>query len=239
MNNKPFPHKKHSLYQVALLGYGLPLLLLLLGILMNLTGLDLALAEKIAAVEGGRFYWQNSYTLTIIFHEGGRNLIAVLFAMLVLTLITSFLLPTWRIYRRPMTFLLVAAASSMLLIAGFKDITTLPCPWSLTEFGGQQPWTNLTQLFSMSLPLQHCFPSGHAAGGYAWIALGFLFPLGSQRFWLGLIPGILLGLIFGIAQQLRGAHFISHDLVTLAICWWTAFVISQWMNLHEVSFAEI
>ncbi len=221
------------------MGYGLPLLLILLGVLINLTGLDLTLAEKIAALEGGRFYWQNNYALATIFHAGGRNLVAVLFAGLVLVTSAGFLLPSWRRYRQSMIYVLVAASSSMLLIAGFKDITTLPCPWSLSEFGGQQPWTNLSQLFSMSLPLQHCFPSGHAAGGYAWIALGFLFPLGCQRFWLGLIPGMLLGLTFGIVQQLRGAHFISHDFFTLAICWWTAFVLSQWMNLHEVSFAEI
>lgn len=220
-------------------GYGLPVLLVLLGIMANLTGIDLVIAEKIARIEGGGFYWQNSYALSHVIHKGGRNLVACLFIALILSIPVALILPQWRPHRKKLTYLLAATACSMALISGFKAITTLPCPWSLLEFGGQQPWTNLSQLFSLSLPLQHCFPSGHASGGYAWIALAFLFPLGGQGFWLGLLPGIMLGLIFGIAQQLRGAHFISHDFFTLAICWWTAFILSQWMNVNEDCFAEI
>lgn len=29
----------------------------------------------------------------------------------------------------------------------------------------------------------------------------------------------MLGLTFGITQQLRGAHFLSHDLWSAALCW--------------------
>jgi membrane-associated PAP2 superfamily phosphatase len=38
----------------------------------------------------------------------------------------------------------------------------------------------------------------------------------------GLFAGIALGLIFGLGQQLRGAHFFSHDVWTAAICWFIA-----------------
>ncbi len=34
--------------------------------------------------------------------------------------------------------------------------------------------------------------------------------------------GLVAGLIFGISQQLRGAHFLSHDLWSLTICWLVA-----------------
>ena len=30
------------------------------------------------------------------------------------------------------------------------------------------------------------------------------------------------GLVFGSGQQLRGAHFLSHDLWSLAVCWFLA-----------------
>lgn len=40
--------------------------------------------------------------------------------------------------------------------------------------------------------------------------------------WLGLMIGLVAGLIFGISQQLRGAHFLSHDLWSLTICWLVA-----------------
>lgn len=37
--------------------------------------------------------------------------------------------------------------------------------------------------------------------------------------WVGLAVGVSLGVLFGATQQLRGAHFLSHDLWTAVICW--------------------
>jgi membrane-associated PAP2 superfamily phosphatase len=37
--------------------------------------------------------------------------------------------------------------------------------------------------------------------------------------------GLGLGLLFGFAQQLRGAHFLSHDLWTLGIAWSAALTL--------------
>lgn len=49
------------------------------------------------------------------------------------------------------------------------------------------------------------------------MALYFLAPERSRTLArIGLAIGLLLGVIFGIAQQSRGAHFVSHDL-------WSAF----------------
>ena len=38
------------------------------------------------------------------------------------------------------------------------------------------------------------------------------------RLGLGIVVTILTGLIFGVAQQSRGAHFVSHDV-------WSAFLV--------------
>jgi membrane-associated PAP2 superfamily phosphatase len=43
-----------------------------------------------------------------------------------------------------------------------------------------------------------------------------------------------LGLLFGFSQQLRGAHFLSHDLWTLAICWGTALGLFLWFRRHPL-----
>ena len=40
--------------------------------------------------------------------------------------------------------------------------------------------------------------------------------------WHGLAIGVALGLLFGVDQQLRGAHFMSHDVVAATICWTVA-----------------
>jgi membrane-associated PAP2 superfamily phosphatase len=67
-----------------------------------------------------------------------------------------------------------------------------------------------------------CFPGGHAAGGFAWIALYFAaIQQGYRRAWCYAIFGVLLGMLMGYTQMMRGAHFMSHNLWTL---WWTWFV---------------
>ena len=37
-----------------------------------------------------------------------------------------------------------------------------------------------------------------------------------------LLPGLRVGEAFGLAQQVRGAHFVSHDLWTAALAWFLA-----------------
>ena len=36
-------------------------------------------------------------------------------------------------------------------------------------------------------------------------------------------------MMFGIAQQLRGAHFLSHDLWALMLCWLVALAMHRVM----------
>jgi membrane-associated PAP2 superfamily phosphatase len=45
---------------------------------------------------------------------------------------------------------------------------------------------------------------------------------------LALFTSIGLGVLLGFTQQLRGAHFISHDIASAAICWLIASVSFRW-----------
>jgi membrane-associated PAP2 superfamily phosphatase len=66
----------------------------------------------------------------------------------------------------------------------------------------------------------HCFPSGHATAGFAFVSLYFLF----RRWRPPAAPWVLLavcgiGLLFGWAQMVRGAHYPSHTLWSAWLCW--------------------
>jgi membrane-associated PAP2 superfamily phosphatase len=82
----------------------------------------------------------------------------------------------------------------------------------------------------------NCFPAGHASGGYAWLAFYFLgvYKQSAWR-WVGLGFALSIGLIFGVSQQLRGAHFITHDLWTLGICWFFSLLIFKLIFLAKAS----
>jgi membrane-associated PAP2 superfamily phosphatase len=66
----------------------------------------------------------------------------------------------------------------------------------------------------------HCFPAAHASSGYALAALYFLLRERNRRAArLGLALGLGMGVVFGLAQQSRGAHFVSHDIWSAMLVW--------------------
>jgi len=114
------------------------------------------------------------------------------------------------------------------LVSLLKASSDLDCPWDLARYGGARAYHGL--LYAYAGPSAHCFPAGHASAGYAWLALFFFFAATRPAWrWRGLAAGAGLGLVFGIDQQLRGAHFLSHDLFTAMICWAVALGLSRWM----------
>jgi membrane-associated PAP2 superfamily phosphatase len=71
-----------------------------------------------------------------------------------------------------------------------------------------------------------CFPAGHASAAFAWFSGYFVFRRASPvvaRRWF--VTVLVLGTVFGVVQQMRGAHYMSHTLWTAWICWTVAFAI--------------
>lgn len=86
-------------------------------------------------------------------------------------------------------------------------------------FGGNEPYIHILQPRPSYLPYSQCFPAGHASVGYAWVALYYFLRHSRPHYrYAGLAAGLIGGAILGFTQQLRGAHFMSHDLTTLFIC---------------------
>ena len=45
----------------------------------------------------------------------------------------------------------------------------------------------------------------------------------------GLSIGVGVGILFSIGQEARGAHFVSHDLVSAAIVWGVQLALYCWL----------
>lgn len=204
--------------------FGFFLVLATASLASHQSGLDIYLARTIFNIEGAStgFAWKNNYWLSDIIHEEGRSLAKRLFFLNLFLLIASRFVDRLRPWGMAFAYILLSTLLSTGLIGVFKSLTTLPCPQSLAEFGGSREWVNIWRIIDPSLPRGHCYPAGHSSAGYAWLCLGFVSPFASRRFYLCLLPGILLGLVFGVTQQLRGAHFLSHDLLTAGISWLVA-----------------
>lgn len=184
--------------------------------------LDLRLADVLFAWQGEVWALQHHWVTEGVMHSGGRLLSGTMLMALFLALIRSFMHEGWRHYRSGLVYLTATILVSFALINGLKAISGVPCPWDVARYGGNN---SLHEWFAGLSGEHGCFPAGHASGGYVWVALYFFALIHHfERRYQALALGIGLGIVFGIAQQVRGAHFLSHDIVTLAICWFTSLI---------------
>jgi membrane-associated PAP2 superfamily phosphatase len=169
---------------------------------------------------GNQWRGAGNWWIDDVVHTGGRwavRLVAVLaFALWVAT----FLERSLRGLRRPAGYLAVAIVATVGSVGLLKTLTNVDCPWDLQAFGGSFPYVNLFATRPVDLRHAQCFPAAHASSGYSLMALYFVaYERSRKRAIAGLAVGVLLGLVFGIAQQARGAHFASHDLWSAFLAW--------------------
>ncbi len=187
---------------------------------------DLWLADRLYAMEGHAWSLQTGYVTQDLLHAAGRQASKDLWFTLALMVAISLLLPQWRQWRRPLLYLLLATALSTAAVGLLKRWTNMDCPWDLLRYGGDKNYYSLFMHRPSILGHAKCFPAGHASAGYAWVALYFFFLSTHPRWrWWGLGFALGLGAMFGVAQQLRGAHFLSHDVWALMICWLIALAL--------------
>lgn len=193
--------------------------------------LDVLIADAIYNLEHGSWALQHNWITQTLIHSGGRLLTGVLLFTLVAVFLRSFWHAPWKSYRHSLSYLVLAVLLSLALINGLKAISGAPCPWDIARYGGKDMLYHWFDSFNGN---SGCFPAGHASGGYIWVALYFaaLAQRPALRYY-ALAGALLLGLTYGVAQQLRGAHFLSHDIATLSICWFTSLTIFLvWYNKH-------
>ncbi|QSX32074.1 phosphatase PAP2 family protein [Shewanella avicenniae] len=183
--------------------------------------LDLLLANWLFALEGGNGWsLRHQWFLETVIHSGGRHLVTAASVLAIVLTVLSHFINTLKPYRKALWMLLGSVASTILLVRYGKQITNVSCPWDLTLFGGTKPYIEFPQTLNSNLSLGQCYPGGHSSGAFAWVALYYVALVHrpqSRRIWLAV--AMMIGLTFGIAQELRGAHFLSHDLTSLLMAW--------------------
>lgn len=124
--------------------------------------------------------------------------------------------------------LAVMALASVSVTSILKSMSHTSCPWDLNEFGGVARYVSHLSWGVRDGGPGHCFPAGHASAALAyvggWFVLRRALP-GVATVWL--TTAILLGLVLGLGQQWRGAHYMSHTLWTGWLCWTTGFAVDM------------
>lgn len=117
--------------------------------------------------------------------------------------------------------LAVVVASAILVpiaIGAVKALSIHHCPWNLSRYGGFAPYLRIFDSLPAGMSAGHCFPAGHASSAL-WLAsiATFWLPERPGKAFAGLAVCLSPGLALGLAQQARGAHFLTHTL-------WSAWI---------------
>ncbi len=189
---------------------------------------DMALARWWGDAHG--FALRDSWLLTHVLHDGARRLAWAVTLALCLGVWWpwGWLRGIRRARRLQLAGTTLAAA---LAVSTLKSFSGASCPWDMSDFGGVarhaslglQHWLAWTQGDGGS---GRCFPAGHASAGFAFVGGYFAFRdtrAALARGWLA--AAVAAGLVLGMAQQMRGAHFMSHTLWSFWVCWCVAWAI--------------
>jgi membrane-associated PAP2 superfamily phosphatase len=199
-------------------------------LLIWLEGLDgnRWIADHIYTWGGGHWLLKHHVITSRWIHPGGKYLSLLLWCT---ALALWWRAPKLSARRRSLLILLLSALLATCLVSALKLLTNMDCPWDMQIYGGSRPYFGLFEARPLGLHASGCFPSGHASAGYAWVALYFFFVDIRPRWrFAGMMLGLALGLVFGVSQQLRGAHFASHDVAALLVCWLTALSLHAAMQ---------
>ena len=185
------------------------------------SGLDLVLAHWFGTAQG--FALRDHWLFTTVLHEGARRLSWLL--------VVGLSLAVWwpvgvlrQLDRWQRLQLVVSILLGLALVVAIKRISSTRCPWDLAEFGGLARYVSHWRFGLVDGGGAHCFPAGHASAGFAFV--GGYFVLRDRapraaRIWLA--AALAAGLVLGVSQQMRGAHFMSHTLWTAWLCWTVAW----------------
>ena len=197
------------------------------------SGLDLPMARIFASPAG--FALRDNWFLVQVMHEGAKLLSWVLVILLVIGIAwpVGFLRRLGSGERAQLALGIVAA---VLVISLVKHGSRTSCPWDLDAFGGVARYVSHWSWGRFDGGPGRCFPAGHASAAFAFLAGHFVLARRLPelaRWWLA--AAVFGGLLLGLAQQARGAHYMSHTLWTAWLCWTTGLVIDgacQWWRMR-------
>jgi len=121
-----------------------------------------------------------------------------------------------------------------------KNISNVQCPYDLDRYSGTIPYVKTFEPYPINpnspdgkWPRGKCWPAGHASGGFALFSLVCFFRKKRQKIG-AFIFAMSTGWIMAIYQMLRGAHFISHHLITMLL----ALILVSALNVYIKDFSD-
>ena len=173
--------------------------------------------------------------LKFFFYDGIKNLL-ILFAVGILIFLI-FLRKKELIqeYKKGLIIVLLAAIFVPSIIGSLKAISNTPCPCNIVHFNGTYPEIKALDSYPkdfVQTSKAKCWPAGHASGGFALMALFFLFKTAKNQK-RALIGALIIAWSMGTYKMLLGDHFLSHTIITMLMAWLIILLIVKSVEKFE------
>jgi membrane-associated PAP2 superfamily phosphatase len=175
-----------------------------------------------------------------VFFYKGPKIVIVILALALLGLALGR--QSWRerisrpaVRRRDLFVVIAVLATAPALIAVGKATTNVYFPSQIRRYGGFAPYVVSFGTYPENdRPAKpgKGFPAGHASGGFALLSLAGLAATRRGRIY-GLLVGLTAGTVMGVYQMLKGAHYLSHTLVTALVCWLIFLLWRRIFRAHD------
>jgi membrane-associated PAP2 superfamily phosphatase len=217
MHPNPAARESSAWRDLAL--YSMLALLVLLA--WDFSGLDFAVMQILGDSRG--FGWKDNWWLETVLHTRARQLAGVVLLSLVLMIWWP---QAWfrGLSQLQRIEIVVGIVWCLLCISTLKRVSLTSCPWDLQDFGDTAVYVSHWRWGVSDGGAGHCFPAGHASSALAFLAICLPWltnatPGARQRGRLLLLCVVVCGMVLGMTQTVRGAHYPSHTLWTGLICW--------------------
>jgi membrane-associated PAP2 superfamily phosphatase len=209
----------------------------------ELTGLDLAVQDLFYEATRGAWRVSSSAPLPrLVFYRLPKLALALLG-------LGALALAVWRrparqrpgvlarLPRRHALFLFTTLAAVPLTVGLGKQVTGIYCPAEIERYGGTVPYYGLFEPVDPEVAAAgrgRCFPAAHASGGFALFAVAFV----GRRRPCRAAWGLGAGWVMGLYQMARGAHYLSHTLVSMLIAWGLTLLLVRAFGLETAARAR-
>lgn len=169
----------------------------------------------------------NNEVLKFIFYDGIKRLLIIIAVLMLFGSIAVWKRSFFKPYRRGIVIVILSSVLVPVVVGSLKAVTNMPCPKNIEIFGGVYPHTCVWEKYNTEdchLEKQKCWPAGHASGGFALLALVFLFRSRKAKI-AAATSAMLIGWSMGTYKMVIGDHFLSHTVITMILAWLIILVI--------------